>query len=79
MGSKGFRGKKISSRLKAKKKWERYYKYTYPYRKNDDVLIECKNCKVKIIVDYKRRFQKFCSLSCAATYNNLKREKQRRK
>jgi len=41
------------------------------YRDNPNT---CKQCET--IVDYDNRHKKFCSSSCAATYNNLNREKR---
>jgi len=85
MTSKGFnRPGQLSNPIRRAKQFKRRYDSKYPKKKcywgkyfepHDDVILTCKNCKKDIQVKYKRRKMKFCSLSCATTYNNLKRWK----
>jgi hypothetical protein len=66
-GEAGKLGRQIAD-SKLKEKWE---KFRQDYDKNP---IYCKTCNIAI--DYLKRFNKFCSKSCSAKFNNSLREKK---
>lgn len=54
-----------------KREWSKYYEFVKPQKEAHDwVHKECLNCGEELILEYKRRSQKFCNLSCSTSYRN---------
>lgn len=69
--------KKMPSGLKRKRTWDRYYGSKTPDRTSEDwIYKECLNCGEELILEYKRRNQKFCNLSCSTSYRNKQKSSQ---
>ena len=64
--------KKLTTGLKRKRTWSRYYNSKTPDREgaHDWIHKECLECGEELILEYKRRNSKFCNLSCSTSYRN---------
>lgn len=76
MASKGMLKGVFNSNAKRGKVWNKYYSDVKPQKEvHDFVHKECLHCGKEMILDYKERNRKFCSLSCSTTHRNLKDSK----